>query len=123
MVTVITPKGELIGLTTPLKSLAIMNMAFFPFTGMIANNWHEISIFPDRGLPAPLYGAITRQPRLFEGDGQVRLMAGRLPSPGSLKSEEFFEELLLSLGELGGGLEVHDHHQVSRSFAAQTGQT
>jgi hypothetical protein len=35
-----------------------------------------------------------------------------------LETEELLEELLLSFRELGGGLEVHDHHQVSRGFAA-----
>jgi len=42
--------------------------------------------------------------------------------PGSLETEELLEELLLSFRELGGGLEVHDHHQIAGGFAPQAGQ-
>ena len=43
--------------------------------------------------------------------------------PGILQPEELLEELLLLLRELGGGLEVHDHHQIAGGFAPQAGQT
>ena len=78
---------------------------------MIANNLAEVSIFHSPG-PAyqPVEAAMTRPTGWFWGEGQARLIAFRLPSPwprpiaGYLKTEEFFEELLLSFRELGGGL-------------------
>ena len=43
--------------------------------------------------------------------------------PRIFEPEEFLEELFLLIRELRGGLEVHNHHQVTRGFAPEAGQT